>query len=639
MAPAAVEAAGRAGGRDCLTGAGRPHSLAEMSRFLRRKLPGKAILALAIYLVAAGLLWWRLPCPPRLKFGRDLVFTGFSPDGRHFATATRSEKNGRIGPVRVWETDTGREVGRVAEGDQEILYQVLTAPGGESILLIKQRNWSLWDARSGEKRAEGLVGRDGPFEKSLDSGRWFSADGETLVVPGAILSTYYRPGMPEAARVRRTLQIRDARFGGLRRVIEGAHDVALASDCRTAVIAEEALPTLAVPIPGRGAVIPRGVPRGWAGRGWGDVQVLRRRDATTGRPLATFPGWVGSAESLAISDDSRQAALATWASAPTGDADPGRMLIRRWDLAASRELAPLDPGPVPESKNKGRRFVLDIGFVGSANLAVSWKKVVLPTPVPFYEMTPDVDDTSHLVTSLWGLAADPPRRIDIPQGAMGILSADGRSVAVSTWRPSRAVRILELPSMRERSRFGPEAGEPIAFSPDGGRILMATGRPVAMVGSGIGWIDRVGRWLSPSTTSVLRVWAYDAASGDRAGGSISRGVGSSYGMSLFGRDAELRGVFPSSEPMRLAQAPKSLSPDGGTLVYPDWDLHNPDNWVTGEGFELWDVPFRRPWVMILGLPAAGLLAGWGAMAAGRWAVRKARGLRRPPAPAGAAPGR
>jgi WD40 repeat protein len=135
-----------------------PHVRWRLMRFRPRGIGLAAILFVAVLIG----FHWILPVSPRAvlqlgnnpRFVNNNEFLGFSPDSSTFVTAKR-EMGNKIGPVRVWDTQTGTERFAVEEAGS-VLETVLLSPDSRLLatrLEKKDADLRLWDIQTGEEIA------------------------------------------------------------------------------------------------------------------------------------------------------------------------------------------------------------------------------------------------------------------------------------------------------------------------------------------------------------------------------------------------------------------------------------------------------------------------------------------------------
>lgn len=513
------------------------------------------------------MLWWQLPARPRLAFGPGAAFLGGPADGS--LVAVREGGDGEK-YVRVIDLEAGRESFRLANPRGE---GVMFSPDGRRLLTFREDGrWAARDAKTGEIRIDRWQVGDFRMMRDGAAPYRFAEDGRTLIL---LLGSHResRPGVPLRARI----EVWDLEAGRPLAAIEGVRGAAAADDGRTLVAAEEALPTLAVPIPGRGAIVPARIELEGPAKGWDQVRVIRRRDLKTGKALATIPGWIGRAGALAVASDGSEVAVGVDGAQPR-EGEPGRPAsVRRWDLEGGRGLAPIrfDPpalaGPV-----------LDRG-----DPAIEWLQ---------YEPGGDALEifgfALRAVPTRWDIRADPPRP---DPGLRGIRSPDWRWLAFDAssragglarmpgvtakivdfhaWdplKPGGAV-LVESSTLREHSRVGRPVDRPVGFTADSRLVLVARQLPrVAPFGA---ILDRIFPRRNKNSRALYEFGTYDVASGRAAG-------------------------IPIRTPCKHAE----IKENGALIACSQ-----------SEGCEVWDVLPHHPWGEIFGyaaIPAAAvLLAG------------------------------
>ncbi len=107
----------------------------------------------------------------RFPHARTVYAVAFHPLGKTFATGEGSA-------ARIWDTATGKSVGKTLEHQDEV-YAVAYHPDGRSLVTAGGGYARLWDVDTGESRGEAFVQSSTLFA----SGR-FSADGRSFLVPG-----------------------------------------------------------------------------------------------------------------------------------------------------------------------------------------------------------------------------------------------------------------------------------------------------------------------------------------------------------------------------------------------------------------------------------------------------------------------
>src|SRR5262249_13346091 len=95
----------------------------------------------------------------------------FSPDGRYLASGSVSQVEGTAGDLKLWDLDTGREVGELPRMD---VTGLAFSPQGNTLASFGRGTLILWDVATRKAR---VTLKEEAWRMSLD----FSPDGKTLI--------------------------------------------------------------------------------------------------------------------------------------------------------------------------------------------------------------------------------------------------------------------------------------------------------------------------------------------------------------------------------------------------------------------------------------------------------------------------
>jgi WD40 repeat protein len=522
-----------------------------------------AIKTLLVFILSACCLWWMLPTQARLTLYAEKqgVFAGFSPDSQTFATMTMSKegKGQFCGPVRLWDVQTGQERLQFA-ADQKSIRDCLFSPDGKVLATIGYDHLcTLWNTSTGQ--AEGTAPAEPP-QIQFGSAARFTPDGSILAVACPNLKAGDWISMGE------DLRLYDMARREIRATIAGVRCYAFSPDSKTVAVAENVedtvwqrrllgcLATLGSPF----ALPPPVNTFDWRSTVGGmPYQVVKVRDAATGEVRQTLPGQMYLVTSIAFSPDGGSLAIAA-SSAEEVRFWGNPAEVRIWDVAAGRDKITFN-GDLVGRPPGSRIDSLQYGGDGRT-LTTTYG----PTSV------------------LWDLTADPPKQIlALPYAS--VLSPDGSLLAVEDGKPVNLVltvgftdshvNLLELPSMKEKSRLGVNgwaySNKPKGFTPDGRTLAVEQ-------------YYHPG-WGTPLRTCRRAVWRIFP------GGSSSNG-------DFFESEVKFFDVTTGRVVGAVTNPPDwfvlTFAPDGRTMVCSRW---------SDEKVQFYDVPPGPPWLYVFGIAA------------------------------------
>jgi WD40 repeat protein len=533
---------------------GRPRSLLPVG-----------LLACAVFLLVATGLWWFLPTKPRqtVHLGQKSTLVGFSPDGKLVAVvASPMGRTGRPpqpeprGPLRLWDVQTGQERPALA-ADWPLIRKVLFSPDGKLVATVSDDgDCTVWDTASGQSRLTVKTARDNTRGLTSARGIRFAPDGQTLAVvsaDGKDLELWDLSGPTDTTNSiiaeNRGLRATIRNLGPTNGALRGGF--AFSPDGKTLAVREQATgpaPAWQVLLTALSAI---GGPSLGGGRGVSAPGlVLRLRDARTGATLRTLPGTLGPGRLVAFSPNGQEVATDT----NDGTARGGPTAIRRWDVATGAERP--------------------------AVLIISASPVSIPADT--LEYTGDGKGLRldyPALSVLWDLGPTPPRLL--AQGELAV-SPDGTLAAIGD---VRQVRLLELPSMKERHTVGEGYGaaRPLAFAADG-RTFAAT--------------------LIDSDVESVKVGFFDVESGRSLGTTAALPLRVTFSKTSDGKF----GMYGNGDLIQVPRAPLNVPKEQvvGTPPFRIFDALASDGksavYAEEEAIQLWDVPPRRNWVLIAVVP-------------------------------------
>lgn len=444
---------------------------------------GRRVLLAAAIAAAWG--WWAYaPLRPLASWSSiqtdspwPPVWPRVSPDGATFVEVsdrvlrsrlTGAEPNHMLGPVRLWDLPSGRErVSIPNTGDTD--RRAVLGPDGSWLLVHCMRlGLTLWDARTGELRAElrppNKIGSGNGYVTVYavsQDGRFIAAD---RVDCEAV-------GVWDTATGRRVAEIVGARS-----------PFALSGDGEKLLAA---------------VVGPNNRPR----------RTAKLWHLPSGRELLTFPSHRWPVGGVAVSPDGRLLATGGKYYFDPGDSTPDTVAVRLWEAATGRAVA-----TVPMPTGSGFRFSPDGRLLLGGFFGHGLIRDVAETPPrnrdDLIAITKDSIDGKSMLSPHYG-----------PHYAAGgmawfAMAPDGRSLAVAT-EPSETPRLLSLPRFRGGdSSFRANVWPPTPVFAHGGRVLAV---PVQVETPQYRFNNPVletlfGRFRSAGRWSMVQ--AYDVASGE-----------------------------------------------------------------------------------------------------------------------------
>jgi RNA polymerase sigma factor (sigma-70 family) len=383
-----------------------------------------------------------------------------APGGKVLATA-----NG-LGEVRLWDTDTGKELRRCCQGERRFATALAFSADGKMLAGVDGGLVRLWDTASGKE-----VSSAGKGHRLWVSSITFTSDGGTLISSGH--DGFVRLWDTATGAQRQHI----APAGGLEEYQPVGEASALAPDGRTLTVVDLALPI-------------NGGPFGTIVRLW---------DRDTGREQSRFFRKLGEqlGNSLVLSPDGKTVACVSTAG-PEG--------VQLWESATGKLLSRIS-GSNPAFSPDGKLVATARTKQGGQSVVLLWEtatatelcSVAVPKGhvyrlgfSPDGRMLATLSDVAggHIkdhALRLWplhkdgahksgsGLRIGPPRVLaeGLPyfNGLYALaFSPDGRKLAL----PDKGctVRVLETATGKERSRFAGHGGDVVAlsFSPDGRRL-------------------------------------------------------------------------------------------------------------------------------------------------------------------------
>jgi WD40 repeat protein/beta-lactamase regulating signal transducer with metallopeptidase domain len=516
--------------------------------------------ALVLWATDTGRQVRRIEPPPR-KVGKALVLTiggaspaapgmAFTPDGKALAAAmTAGAPEKAVSSVTFWDMATGREVRKVPAPEGVRISAVAIAPDGKFLAYGGGGVVHLCAAETG-KEVRRLREPDGGILTLV-----FSPDGKMLAARGAnqkvrlwdVATGKELRHLGDTAPPRRSgglVFLAGSSFGPERRALAFSPDgTRLAAAAGSTVRLWETATGKEVPMVGGHRRAPSAValsPDGKVVVTWSADRVVRRWEATMGRPLGAFPAPPGSTRA-AFAPGARVVALANadgtirLHETATGK-EHGRLQGRPGDAAA---LAFAPGGKVlavrtgdgilrlydVERGTELRRIVLRPGNgpTGSARLVLGGPAGGRDTS-PGLAFSPDdmllASAGAGNTLSFFDVATGKElRRIESPRPVSSFaFSPDGRVLAAEN--ADHTVTLWEVASARERGRLGqPAAGGPRPGATMTGVAVFVAGMPAA----GSAAAGPVGVAFAPDGRTLavrgpdrsVRVW--DVAAGKEVG--------------------------------------------------------------------------------------------------------------------------
>ncbi|MFL5340585.1 MAG: WD40 repeat domain-containing protein [Gemmataceae bacterium] len=142
--------------------------------------------------------------------GRMIAGAIVSPDGKLVVAGSRDAKREKPEVVRIWELETGAEVGRIEFSGKTMAYSTMFSPDGRQLVVQdSEGGWFLWDAATRKTLAEH------PADKSrMMLLKMFRSDGRVLIassVPRSEQSRELDPDPTDLPQPR--LQLLDVKTG------------------------------------------------------------------------------------------------------------------------------------------------------------------------------------------------------------------------------------------------------------------------------------------------------------------------------------------------------------------------------------------------------------------------------------------
>jgi hypothetical protein len=385
------------------------------------------VLTAGVFLTSlAEAVWWLTPVLPRVTLPKATWILGLSPDGRHLVT----HLNGR---VTLWDVTTGRAAAELT-GNLSGFREFTFSPDGHWLTASDGSLLKLWEMPGGRERVSVASGAPWSDRNAL-AHPTFSSDGKWLAFRAGVRAEQFQVKVwnLEAGREQNTMD-------GPR-----VENLYFSPDGKTLAF-ESWEPRQGQPDPNRPPV----------GR-------IRLWDAATGRETSWPEGEPRPLRVLVFSPDGRTLA--------TGERPrwrwEGPYEIRLWDLATGTSRGPwLMP-----------RSVAGLHFIDSGTKLLAEIRL---------DDTPKIGAWRHY---LLDLNAAPPEGVTATP-FVTVASADGRLLACIPRRPfpgpprafegeavagappeltERPPAVLELPSLRERSRLNPSPARSLLAALDLGR--------------------------------------------------------------------------------------------------------------------------------------------------------------------------
>jgi WD40 repeat protein/serine/threonine protein kinase len=514
-----------------------------------------------------GLLVWDWQTGQEVKVLRKPVrfcsSVAFSPDGKRLATGSGFYT--QPGRLSVWDTATGDEVLSVAAHGAEV-FSVAYSPDGKRLATTSyDRTAKVWDAETGKELLT-LAGEGWWFHRLV-----FSPDGKQLAAagPGQAV-TLWDAGT--GARLQ-ALAGHTAAVFGVAFSPDGARLASCGGD-RTARVWDLTTRTEVAVFRGHTGEV-HGVafsPDGRRVASGSHDQTVRLWDAATGQEVSAYRGNTGRVRAVAFGRDGHSLA--------SGDEDGG---VRVWDPRAGQQARALPVPHIawcvafsPDSRRLAAGLVTP-DLVGSVRVwdTLTWKELVnlaghadLVSSVAFSPGgTLLASGSEDRTVKLWDVATGKElRTLPGPPGAVrGVAFGRGDRYVAACCRglapQGPALLVWDVGTGREVLRVeaaaASDAGECLAFSPDGNRLAWNRERGVVALYdlarrqgvqtlrgpsdllTGLAFSPDGRRLASAGLGRVVRVW--DLAAGTEV-------------LSLRGHTGMLTGVAFSPDGTRLASA-------------------------------------------------------------------------------------